>query len=288
MAKNVPVERKSIKDLYMQAGIDPATIAGYGAQAASLHGQYKDSIHLLNRNLAEQRRATRRGIRDVRAQGRENLSTAVGTALDRGVLGSSGDVTTRERVRADTKSGVAQARESLAQAASDIAAQRIQARRDYFSGLANLQAQRQAAQAMAGVQAYNEGLLDHLVNTGGGGGGGSRGPLMKKLQQLGGSDIEVLHGPNVAGHAGHLHLAAQEGLKRVLKALEKRGFRIGEHPGYGNVTGVHTGDSWHYSGDAADINYDPVAGGRWNSEAEALMWLKRKLKRALGNEAYYG
>lgn len=135
------------------------------------------------------------------------------------------------------------------------------------------------------------GMALGLLGGGGGrrrnrGGGGGGGPLMQRLQNLQGSDMEVLYGPNVAGHAGHLHLAAQQGLGKVLKNLQKKGFAIGEHPKYGGVGGGHVQGSHHYSGNAADINY--YGGGRWETEEQALRWLKRKLKKALGDQAYYG
>ena len=118
-----------------------------------------------------------------------------------------------------------------------------------------------------------------------GGGNGKIGQAIKKSYSPG-FDHEVLYGPNVEGHEGHLHLASDKGLKRLGRVLEKKGFDVGEHPRFGNVTGVHTGGSHHYSGNALDINYN--GGGRWDSEADALRWLKKRLKRVYGNDAYYG
>lgn len=148
----------------------------------------------------------------------------------------------------------------------------------------------QSASANVPVSGPMDFLLQAALGGGLGGGGGAAGrggPLGKRIARLGGSDIEVLHGKNVPGHAGHLHLAAQQGLNGVLKKLEKMGFRVGEHPGYGGVAPVHTSGSHHYSGNAADINYDP-GSGRWGSEEQALKWLKRKLQKGLGDQAYYG
>ena len=112
---------------------------------------------------------------------------------------------------------------------------------------------------------------------------GRLGPAFRRLQ---GSDIEVLYGKNVEGHTGHLHLAAEKGLKKLGRVLERKGFDVGENPAFGGVDPVHTQGSQHYSGNAFDVNYN--GDGRWDSEAEALKWLKRKLKRRFGDDAYYG
>lgn len=122
-----------------------------------------------------------------------------------------------------------------------------------------------------------------------GGGGGQRttsGGGKLGLNRLGGSDIEVLHGPGVEGHAGHLHLAAQKGIVPFGRKLQKKGFDVGEHGKFGGVDPVHTTGSHHYNDDAIDVNYS--GGGRWATEADALAWLKRKLQNHFGNQAYYG
>ena len=112
------------------------------------------------------------------------------------------------------------------------------------------------------------------------------GKLGPAFRRVGGGDVEVLYGKNVAGHEGHLHLAAENGLKKLGRVLERKGFDVGEHPAFGGVDPVHTNGSHHYDGNAFDVNYN--GGGRWDSEPEALRWLKRKLRRRFGDDAYYG
>lgn len=112
------------------------------------------------------------------------------------------------------------------------------------------------------------------------------GGLLNRIERSSGDDIEVLFGPNVPDHATHLHLAAQKGIVPIGKKLEDLGFLVGEHPKFGGVNPVHTENSNHYSRDAIDVNY--AGGGRWDTESQALRWLKRKLRSVYGDQAYYG
>lgn len=99
-------------------------------------------------------------------------------------------------------------------------------------------------------------------------------------------DHEVLYGPNVKGHANHLHFTADHGIKRIGRILQRKGFDVGEHPAFGGVAPVHTDGSHHYSANALDINYN--GGGRWENEQQALGWLKRRIRQIYGDNAYYG
>lgn len=87
----------------------------------------------------------------------------------------------------------------------------------------------------------------------------------------GGSLWELLYGPNVPGHADHLHVAGQK-MGKLGRYLQGLGFDVGENPKFGGVAPVHTDNSYHYTGHALDVNYG--GGGRWDDEASALSWLK--------------
>jgi hypothetical protein len=50
--------------------------------------------------------------------------------------------------------------------------------------------------------------------------------------------------------------------------LQKRGFRVSEHPAFGGVDPVHTKNSKHYSKRAFDVNYGP--GGTSRQETAAI------------------
>jgi hypothetical protein len=139
--------------------------------------------------------------------------------------------------------------------------------------------------AVAGVPTTSAGIAkDPLMSLllpalGGGGGGGGGTPQGFGGGEFGG-DIELLYGPNVPGHATHLHLAAEQGpLKKLLRQIQSMGFDVGEHPAFGGVDPVHTEGSWHYKGRGADVNYR--GGGRWKDESQALGWLKNYLQGIL-------
>lgn len=52
---------------------------------------------------------------------------------------------------------------------------------------------------------------------------------------------------------------AQGGLVEFGRELQRRGFRVGEHPAFGGVTpGGHGRTSLHHSGNAIDVNYGPA------------------------------
>jgi hypothetical protein len=113
--------------------------------------------------------------------------------------------------------------------------------------------------------------------SGGPQGGPGGGPGKGGWPNLSISDWELLHGPGVPGHTGHLHFAADKGIVKLGKRLQSLGFDVGEHPKFGGVAPVHTEGSHHYNRDAIDVNYR--GGGRWGNEAQALAWLKRKLSK---------
>lgn len=63
---------------------------------------------------------------------------------------------------------------------------------------------------------------------------------------------------------------------RLGKALQKRGFRVSEHPFFDVVDPVHSEGSAHYSGDAIDVNF---LGG---NEPAMLDWVAGRLELMSG------
>jgi hypothetical protein len=63
------------------------------------------------------------------------------------------------------------------------------------------------------------------------------------------------------------------------KSLQRRGYRVSEHPSFGGVTmGAHTKNSAHYSGRAFDLNRYPGTSGRE----------QRAIDKIIGEAARYG
>lgn len=58
------------------------------------------------------------------------------------------------------------------------------------------------------------------------------------------------------------------GLVAFGRELQRRGFRVGEHPAFGGVNGRHAPGSEHYKGNAIDVNYGP--GGESDIEKRAI------------------
>lgn len=60
----------------------------------------------------------------------------------------------------------------------------------------------------------------------------------------------------------------------LARKLTRKGFDVSGLEGFhgqGPITSGHVENSLHYSGDAADINYN--GNGRWKDEGQALDWL---------------
>jgi hypothetical protein len=249
-----------IEDLYnayKNAGVDPATVAGWGTQAAEMFGGYRDSLMLLRRDRGRLERQGRVQVKDIRRQGEADLSSAAAAASDRGVLGSSVDVSTRAAVRSNTGASIVAARDAREQAIRDNIAQALSARRDFFSGMGGLDAQRAAAKAMGAAGAFGEGLWDHLI-PGGAGGKGQPGTMKRAV--------------NTA-----------DSFKELLQGLEKAGWRVGET----GVQGFDPVDPWahaaagnHYIAPkrTADLNYGP--SGASQVEREKIAKLIQLMKKA--------
>lgn len=69
---------------------------------------------------------------------------------------------------------------------------------------------------------------------------------------------------------------AKGGIVALGKSLQRQGYQVGEHPAFGGVAPVHTAGSYHYSGQALDINHDQ------GNEVGALNSLYARLKNMPG------
>lgn len=61
---------------------------------------------------------------------------------------------------------------------------------------------------------------------------------------------------------------AKGGLVEFGRLLQSRAFRVSEHPAFGGVRGKHAANSFHYKGQAIDVNYGP--GGTSSVEQRAI------------------
>jgi hypothetical protein len=274
MAKNVDQEYRQLYKQYMNAGVDPATVGGWGQQAAAAQATYKDTQALLTHERKSLGRQTRQQVRDIRTQGRWDMQASAAAANERGVLGGSSDVQARQQIRSSTASGVIAARQALDEGVNNLISQGIQARRDYFSQLANIAMQRAAAKATAGTQAFAQATMDSLVNGNAGNG---------QVNYNNNSELNMRQAVN-----------RSDNFRELLHNLTRAGFRVGETgvPGYGGVTpGIHENPGPHYQNPrrTADINIGP--GGASDYERRKLTKLYRLLTAAgipVGNIYYPG
>lgn len=61
----------------------------------------------------------------------------------------------------------------------------------------------------------------------------------------------------VGGHDGHLHLAITDkgALNAIARFIADMGYVVSEHPNWGGVHAVHSENSYHYKGQAIDVNW---------------------------------
>ncbi len=80
-------------------------------------------------------------------------------------------------------------------------------------------------------------------------------------RRAGGGILELLHPGNDPAHQDHLHIAMRNRRRLVALGhrLQRMGWLVGENPAFGGVSGGHATNSYHYSGQAIDVNW-PDAG----------------------------
>jgi hypothetical protein len=226
---------------YMATG-DPINEANFGGQAASLYGQYQDTMKLLRfqrGTIKRQAKDARAGIKDQRTF---DTQAAAGAALERGALGSSADVEARQQVASTAASALAANRGEQANAVSGNIANAMAARRDYQSGVLSLLQQQAAARSMGSTEKYLNKLLDSLASGGGGkgkpgdgkpgdgkpngdgnpgGGGGGPVPLLSSF-----GEIKALSNPQTEA----LKRRITRKMQQVHSNLEDKGYTILNSP----------------------------------------------------------
>lgn len=96
-----------------------------------------------------------------------------------------------------------------------------------------------------------------------------QGPVDHALKQTYGIGL-----PQLFSKINRPHYMASGGIVGLGKQLQGQGYSVGEHPAFGGVAPVHAPNSYHYRGQALDINADSFPGG----EMSALDKLSKQLK----------
>lgn len=231
---NQPPEQKKISQLateYENSGLSPSMFSGWTEQAANIYGGYKDSLALLKMQRANLRGQFRGTAGDIRAQKKIDLRAAAGAAADRGTLGSSTDVETRNSISAGARSDIVQARDALTQGVINSRSEGMQARRDFFASMAALSQNRTSARTDAATAAM-------LANSNGGGNGGGGQVPPGGVDGVPNKWLKVLSGAKGA-----------KGVARRIEQLAGGLFDVSELEGFqgqGPLSSGHTAGSEHY------------------------------------------
>lgn len=101
-------------------------------------------------------------------------------------------------------------------------------------------------------------------------------------------DAAVTAAYGVKGLAGFFrehdrpHYMAAGGIVALGRQLQSEGYEVGENPAFGGVAPVHAPNSYHYSGQAIDVNDDAPPYGYGSSEFASLSHLYNRLKGMAG------
>ncbi len=282
----------------------PLDQVGFGSQRAALKYQAGVRRASLHQAAAQARADARVAAQGIRAGARDTIGQVAGAELDRGTYGGSVHQSQVDQVRAQRAAALIENRRGLSQALDAIALERLGAAAELRTGLTGLQAQIGASQRDMSLRAYGSGGQDPWgygpgsgpasvnvakqasVVTGGGtqaGGGGNKpispgsvASIARKAALKSGPDWDYelfwRTEDHDIGDNPHLHFAADRKLRALARKLASLGFSSSRWQ-------ARSGTSHHPTGNALDINYR--GGGRWNSEAEALDWLERKLMKGL-------
>src|SRR6266545_810979 len=144
---------------YNIPAVPPGSAVGYGNQLGTLQMQLFQRLA----DIAAQQGGLRGQFLQQRAgliaQRKQGIVDVQNSMLDRGVLGSSVDVTGRTKVRAATEQGIQAAWQQRQEGLLGLQRERLGAQNEYYSGVFNIMAQRRAEQA----QMANQSFLQDLV-----------------------------------------------------------------------------------------------------------------------------
>lgn len=152
----------------------PDMTASYDQQLALLRTQFGSDVAgvKLQRGLLTQEFMNRKAA--IQAQKIQDLAAAEGSAMGRGITGSSIDTTNRINVEGAAQAQTQEAAATLNAGLGQLAQGKQQAMTNFQMGQLGILGAKTAAEYQAAVDAYNSSLLDDTSTGGGGGGGGGK------------------------------------------------------------------------------------------------------------------
>lgn len=202
--------RNTLRNLYSKRPaplLSPDATLGYATQVAGLQRNLGAALALQRQQVA----AARGDFQSARAEARqlriEETASAVNSALDRGILGSSIDLGARSRAVTDAAAYLAGARTERDQAVAQAKLGGLAAVGDFYTAKGALDAQRAVQQQMLAVEQYKNDTFDSLLQNF----GALRKDILRKLLSRGRRrDALAMLSPQVPGVVGGV---TQEGWK---------------------------------------------------------------------------
>jgi hypothetical protein len=148
-----------------QAPISSASAVGYGDQLAQARYGYLQQLAALKQQRAQAGVTARIGRADARSAAVSGMAGAVGSALDRGVVGSSADLSGRAGVLADRQRALAEIEAQRAQERLDVGYQALGARNDYYGQMSSIQNAMAQEQMANSIYAFQNDQFDAMLRT---------------------------------------------------------------------------------------------------------------------------
>ncbi len=121
--------------------LDPSMVANYYGQVQTLQSQLAQNLAALRSQRVGMRGDARVARADAKASGVMGMSETVNNAMERGMLGSSGELSQRAGVRADTAGAIADVNRQLYQGIAESRIAGSQAQLAFQQGVQGIEAQ---------------------------------------------------------------------------------------------------------------------------------------------------
>lgn len=241
-----PRNKVKYKSAVHAPSLSPVDVLSNNKAAQALFGDYRDSIGLLHQQMKIARGRLGQQMHQVRDARFQEVQQVAGAANERGVLGSSMDLLARNQVKDNALNQQQELRNQFAENRLGNLAQQMQARRDYETGILNLQMMKKAMQSQKNADNFfnNIGnILDDGTDSGGGkknkgdknkGGGGQAhapGTGGSGYNPKGGNSYQELlaelRSRQAAGFTGNKFLAKHDKFAKQYKQATRSGGKAG-------------------------------------------------------------
>ena len=166
--RNAGTNQRSKNGGYLPSGappLGPAQSQAFTAQMAALQNSYSNALAAIRAQGGEIRGQYQSGLADIKANRIAGTAETEGAALSRGIVGSSADLGGRAAVVAEASGARVDARMARNSALSALRVSEMQAGTDYQMGIAQVAADKAAAQAELANQRFEQDMLAQQQDT---------------------------------------------------------------------------------------------------------------------------